>query len=476
MAATGPGGSSPGTARATSCSGRCSTRASRARRRSERRDDGLVLTGVRVAAVVRCAPPANKPTIDERDRCMGYLERELAALSDVRVIVALGAYAWDGALRALARLDEAIPRPRPTFGHGAEARVGRYVLLGSYHPSQQNTFTGRLTPSMLGEVVRRARRSPGSLTRRAPGRGVIVPAARGNPQLVDAVSHVLRVVCRRLAPVQRAETAVLRRCSLEPPVFAAPLRRGDRRSGPRLDGSRGRRGSVTGPSRSARQWHVQISGSSNDYGHRTRRRWSPTRCRGSAAGDEPNQRVHGTPTIYGLDMTPDEEGGPVTQDDRRARRPGTGHRRQGRPRVRGRIVEPRLGLSRHPGRCHAVDTTRRPTGNEHAPVRQRCHHRAGQFGTCGVVSATAVGSPTTIHVLPISCHLRVLALYRNDLVTSPTCFHQPVWPIKTAPPSLSAMSEPGSAVDGAPPGPGSRPSPPASELLPGRSRAGAQRD
>ena len=129
--------------------------------RSERRDDGLVLTGVRVAAVVRCAPPANKPTIDERDRCMGYLERELAALSDVRVIVALGAYAWDGALRVLARLDEAIPRPRPTFGHGREARVGRYVLLGSYHPSQQNTFTGRLTPSMLGEVVRRAREIAG---------------------------------------------------------------------------------------------------------------------------------------------------------------------------------------------------------------------------------------------------------------------------------------------------------------------------
>src|SRR6478672_451360 len=86
-------------------------------------------------------------------------------------------------------------------------------------------------------------------------------------------------------------------------------------------------------------------------------------------------------------------------------------------------------------------TSTRPSGNAAtiAPAR---------FGTCGVVSATAVGSPTTIHVLPISCHLRVLALYRNDLVTSPTCFHQPVWPIKTAPPSLSAMSEPGSAVDG----------------------------
>ena len=124
---------------------------------SARRDDGLVLTGVRVAAVVRCAPPGNKPTIDERDRCIPYLERELALLPDVRVIVALGAYAWDGALRVLAGLGHAIPRPRPTFGHGAEARVGPYVLLGSFHPSQQNTFTGRLTPAMLGDVVARAR-------------------------------------------------------------------------------------------------------------------------------------------------------------------------------------------------------------------------------------------------------------------------------------------------------------------------------
>jgi uracil-DNA glycosylase family 4 len=125
--------------------------------RSERRGDGLVLTGVRVAAVVRCAPPANKPTIDERDRCLPYLARELTLLREARVVVALGAFAWAGALRALAVAGHVIPRPRPRFGHGAEARVGPYVLLGSFHPSQQNTFTGKLTPDMLGAVVGRAR-------------------------------------------------------------------------------------------------------------------------------------------------------------------------------------------------------------------------------------------------------------------------------------------------------------------------------
>jgi uracil-DNA glycosylase family 4 len=123
---------------------------------SVRRDDGLVLTGVRVSAVVRCAPPGNKPTPDERDACLPYLGRELALLPDVRVIVALGAFAWDGVLRALAGLGQEVPRPRPRFGHGAEARLGPYTLLGSFHPSQQNTFTGRLTPAMLAGIVDRA--------------------------------------------------------------------------------------------------------------------------------------------------------------------------------------------------------------------------------------------------------------------------------------------------------------------------------
>jgi len=120
------------------------------------RDDGLELRNAYVAAVNRCAPPGNKPTPEERDRCLPYLEREIAALDRLTAIVALGAFAWDGILRALAALGHPIPRPRPRFGHGAEARVGPYRLVGAFHPSQQNTFTGRLTPEMLDEVLRAA--------------------------------------------------------------------------------------------------------------------------------------------------------------------------------------------------------------------------------------------------------------------------------------------------------------------------------
>jgi uracil-DNA glycosylase family 4 len=122
---------------------------------SHRADDGLTLTGVYIAAAVRCAPPANKPTVLERDTCAPFLARELALLSDVRVIVALGQFGWDAGLRALAGLGFGA-RPRPRFGHGAETALGPYVLLGSYHPSQQNTFTGRLTPPMFDDVLRRA--------------------------------------------------------------------------------------------------------------------------------------------------------------------------------------------------------------------------------------------------------------------------------------------------------------------------------
>lgn len=120
------------------------------------RDDGLRMTGAYVAAVNRCAPPGNRPTPEERDRCLPFLERELRSLADLRAIVALGAFAWDGALRALSALGSPA-RPRPRFGHLAEATVGPYVLLGSFHPSQQNTFTGRLTPAMLDAVLARAR-------------------------------------------------------------------------------------------------------------------------------------------------------------------------------------------------------------------------------------------------------------------------------------------------------------------------------
>ena len=105
---------------------------------------------------MKCAPPGNKPLPSERGDCAPYLVRELAALDRVRVVLALGAFAWDAALATFAAMDEATPRSRPRFGHGAEARIGRRTLLGSYHPSQQNTFTGKLTASMLDAVVRRA--------------------------------------------------------------------------------------------------------------------------------------------------------------------------------------------------------------------------------------------------------------------------------------------------------------------------------
>jgi uracil-DNA glycosylase family 4 len=120
------------------------------------RDDGLRLRGVYVTAVNRCAPPANRPTPQERDTCMPFLQRELHALERVRVIVALGAFGWDGALRAVASLGHVV-RPKPRFGHGAEATIGPFALLGCFHPSQQNTFTGKLTPSMIDDVFARAR-------------------------------------------------------------------------------------------------------------------------------------------------------------------------------------------------------------------------------------------------------------------------------------------------------------------------------
>ena len=119
------------------------------------REDGLRLIRAYLSAVNRCAPPGNKPTPAERDTCLPFLAREIAALERLRVLVALGAFAWDGALRALSALGHPT-RPRPRFGHAAEASVGPFVLLGSYHPSQQNTFTGKLTPEMLDSVFERA--------------------------------------------------------------------------------------------------------------------------------------------------------------------------------------------------------------------------------------------------------------------------------------------------------------------------------
>lgn len=124
---------------------------------STHRDDGLELRGCFVTAAVRCAPPGNRPTPDERDNCLPYLVSELQLLRRVRVIVCLGAFAWDAALRSLRELGHDA-RPKPRFTHGATATIGPYVLLGSYHPSQQNTFTGKLTEAMLDRVMRQARR------------------------------------------------------------------------------------------------------------------------------------------------------------------------------------------------------------------------------------------------------------------------------------------------------------------------------
>ena len=127
---------------------------------SESADDGLRLDGAYVTAVNRCPPPGNRPTTEERDNCLPYLVRELRLLPS-RVLVPLGGYAWAGSLLALDELGVELPRPRPPFGHGAEAEVGPYVLLGCFHPSQQNTFTGKLTERMMDAVFARARELAG---------------------------------------------------------------------------------------------------------------------------------------------------------------------------------------------------------------------------------------------------------------------------------------------------------------------------
>jgi uracil-DNA glycosylase len=124
---------------------------------STRADDGQRLVRTRMLAAVRCAPPGNAPTPAERDTCAPWMDAEVAAvLPYLRAAVALGAFAWQALLGCLGRLGLDLPRPRPRFGHGAEVQVGDVLVLGSFHPSQQNTFTGKLTEAMLDQVLDRA--------------------------------------------------------------------------------------------------------------------------------------------------------------------------------------------------------------------------------------------------------------------------------------------------------------------------------
>ena len=153
--------------------------------RSIHRGDGLRLRGAWVTAAVRCAPPGNRPTPAERDACAPWLEAELAALDPV-VYVALGGFAYGALWRVLGRLGFDVPRPRPRFAHGLEVPLERATVLASYHPSQQNTFTGRLTEEMLDAVFARAAAlaelsGPGARARRrtAPGSGPTRDRDRG---------------------------------------------------------------------------------------------------------------------------------------------------------------------------------------------------------------------------------------------------------------------------------------------------------
>jgi len=117
-------------------------------------DDGLTLYGVRITSPVHCAPPANKPTPDERDACRPWLVRELELLRpSLRAVVVLGAFGWQAALPALAAAGWTVPRPRPAFAHGARLTLDSIELFGCFHVSQRNTFTGRLTPAMLRDVL-----------------------------------------------------------------------------------------------------------------------------------------------------------------------------------------------------------------------------------------------------------------------------------------------------------------------------------
>ncbi|MGH9340666.1 MAG: uracil-DNA glycosylase [Acidobacteriota bacterium] len=126
---------------------------------STHRQDGLKLQDAYITAAIHCVPPGNKPTTDELNNCRGYLREELQLLGKVRVVVALGRIAWQAYLTARAELQWPLPHPRPQFRHGAEYRLDDHTtLIASYHPSQQNTLTGRLTPQMFDSIFSRARK------------------------------------------------------------------------------------------------------------------------------------------------------------------------------------------------------------------------------------------------------------------------------------------------------------------------------
>jgi uracil-DNA glycosylase family 4 len=129
---------------------------------SDRADDGFALSGAFITAAVRCAPPQNRPLPSERANCAAWLHKEIALLSEVRVVLCLGAIAWGAGLRLREALGDPAPRPQPRFGHGAELPGARLTLLGAYHPSQQNTFTRRLVPEMLDDALRRGRELSGA--------------------------------------------------------------------------------------------------------------------------------------------------------------------------------------------------------------------------------------------------------------------------------------------------------------------------
>ena len=121
------------------------------------KDDGLKLKGAYMVAAVRCAPPSNLPTPEERANCSHWLDREVALLPDIHVVLCLGGFAWESALRLRASLGGTVTRPKPKFGHGVVADGEPWPLLGCFHPSQQNTFTGKLTPDMLDTVLTQAK-------------------------------------------------------------------------------------------------------------------------------------------------------------------------------------------------------------------------------------------------------------------------------------------------------------------------------